>query len=85
MPICHKITFERRPRQNIRFQNWPMENPASIVDMAAKTAKEYLQHLNVPCATVLTIINKGLLEQSLNGWFTQKKKTGKEKKLINTM
>ena len=29
-----------------------MENPASIVDMAAKTAKEYLQHLNVPCATV---------------------------------
>ena len=55
-----------------------MENPASIVDMAAKTAKEYLQHLNVPCATVLTIINKGLLEQSLNGWFTQKKKRKKK-------
>ena len=58
-----------------------MENPASIVDMAAKTAKEYLQYLNVPCATVLlTIINKGLLEQYLMAGLPKKKKTGKEKK-----
>ena len=27
-----------------------MKNPASIVEMAAKTAKECLQHLNVPYA-----------------------------------
>ena len=27
-----------------------MENSASIVDMAAKTAKECLEHLNVPLA-----------------------------------
>ena len=36
--------------KSISFQNFPMENSASIVYMAAKTVKECLQHLNVPYA-----------------------------------
>ena len=33
--------------QNISFQNCPMENSVSIVDMATKKGKECIQHLNV--------------------------------------
>ena len=36
--------------QNISFQNFPMENPPSVVNIAAKTIKEHVQHLNVPYA-----------------------------------
>ena len=49
-----------------------MENSASIVDMAAKTAKECLVHLNVP-------YGKQIVGTALNSWLTQKEKTGKEK------
>ena len=51
-----------------------MENSASIVDMATKTAKEWLEHLNVPYA-------KWIVGTALNSWLTQKQKTRKEKKL----
>ena len=42
-----------------------MENSASIVDMAKKTAKECLEHLNVPYA-------KWIVGTVLNSWHTQK-------------
>ena len=52
-----KITHSDHPfkktkwfQQNISFQNCSMENSASIVNIAGKTAKECLQHLNVPYA-----------------------------------
>ena len=50
-----------------------MENSASIIDIAAKTAKECLEHLNVPYA-------KWIVGTVLNSWLTQEEKTGKEKK-----
>ena len=33
-----------------QLSKFPIENPVSIVDIAVKTAKECLQHLNVPYA-----------------------------------
>ena len=59
--------------QIIRFQNFPMENSAFIVDMATKTAKECLQHW------MPLIMQSGLLEQSLNSWLTQKEKHKQKK------
>ena len=49
-----------------------MENSASIAEMAAKTAKECLEHLNVPYA-------KWIVGTKLNSWLIQKEKTGKER------
>ena len=50
-----------------------MENSASIVDMTAKTAKERLEHLNVPYA-------KWIVGTVLNSWLTQKREDRKRKK-----
>ena len=51
--------------QNSSFQNCPLQNSASIVDMVAKIAKECLEHLNVPYA-------KWIVGTVLNSWPTQK-------------
>ena len=56
---------------HISFENYPMENPASIVGMVVKSAKECLQHWNVLYAKCHCVnhLQKRLLEQSRNSWY----------------
>ena len=52
-PSDHPFKKTKWFRQNISFQNYTMEDSASIEDKAAKTSKECLQHLNVPYAKLI--------------------------------
>ena len=73
-PSDHPLKKTKWFWQNISFSNRTMENSASIVDMAKKTAKECLEHLNVPYA-------KWIVGTVLNSWHIQKEMTWKKKKL----
>ena len=66
--------------QNI-LQNCPMEYPASIVDVAAKTAKECLQHLNAPYAQCHCVNHHQQRSSHLIAGLPKKRRQETEKKL----
>ena len=67
--------------QNIILQNCPMEYRASTVDVAAKTAKACLQHLNAPYAQCHCVNHYQQRSSHLIAGLP-KKNTGKGKKAI---